>query len=184
MLRHVYTLNQFSSQEQICICGARKQVLIWKQTHHRGSDQYSAWGYSKTPGHTQDRQTKMFSQTFHCTFSTKYNMLYKKYYPLCCGLGQRLKKELEECYYLRSFSLEEDFKTTSWNNWWAAALQASVQALQATAALSSSVISLFLVSSQISYVAAMQIYPSHSSLNYYLCLPSSILCIKWWMNLW
>lgn len=57
-------------------------------------------------------------------------------------------------------------------------LQAYLQALQATAALSSFVISLFLVCCQTSYVAVIQIYPSASLLNYNLYFSSHILCIK------
>lgn len=57
-------------------------------------------------------------------------------------------------------------------------LKALLQALQGTAALPSSVISLFLVCSQTSYVAVIQIYPSTSLLNYNLYFSSHILCIK------
>lgn len=46
-------------REQISLCSDRKQVQIWKQTHHRGSDHYNFWCYSKTSGHTLGRQTMM-----------------------------------------------------------------------------------------------------------------------------
>lgn len=122
----------------------------------------------------------MFAQTFHCTFSSRY----VEWVALSTLLGQRLK-EKEGCYCLSflSLTLEGDLKT-SWNSQWVASLKASLEALQATAALSS-VMSLFLVSSQISNVAAIQIYPSNSSLNCYLYIRCWICtAIENWWEAW
>lgn len=73
-----------------------------------------------------------------------------------------LKQQDKSCYLSSFYLTLEDLKTTLKKDSEHIPLKMSIKALQAITALSSTGISIFLVSSQITSIRTIQIYPSNS----------------------